>query len=92
MSGYERGRGQSDKSPNVSRPRVASRTNSRDSTRCFYCKELGHISKFCPRRQEDEERLTRGTTNMMANIDTQFEDVFNNCDDLWDEQVEYLNN
>ena len=29
---------------------------------------------------------------MMANIDTQFEDVFYNCDDLWDEQVEYLNN
>ena len=39
-----RGRGRFDKSPNVSRPRVASKTVSRDATRCYYCKEPGHIS------------------------------------------------
>ena len=69
-----------------------SRTVSRDSTRCFYCKEPGHISRFCLRRQEDKDRLTRGATNMMANIDTQFEDAFDNYEDFCDEQVEYLNN
>ena len=42
-SGF-RGRGRFDKSPNVSRPRVASKTVSRDATRCYYCKEPGHIS------------------------------------------------
>ena len=83
-----RGRGRFDKSPNVSRPRVASRTVSRDSTRCFYCKEPGHILQFCDRRKEDERRLKRGSNNMMANIDSQFE----NYDDLYDEQMEYLNN
>ena len=29
---------------------------------------------------------------MMANIDTQFEDVFDNYKDFCDEQVKYLNN
>ena len=42
-SGF-RGRGRFDKSPNVSRPRVSSKTVSRDATRCYYCKEPGHIS------------------------------------------------
>ena len=89
-----RGRGRFDKSPNVSRPRVASRTVSRDSTRCFYCKEPGHISRFCDRREEDERRLKRGSNNMMANIDSQFEtdEGYENYDDLYDEQMEYLNN
>ena len=89
-----RGRGRFDKSPNVSRPRVASRTVSRDSTRCFYCKEPGHISRFCDRHEEDECRLKRGSNNMMANIDSQFEtdEGYENYDDLYDEQMEYLNN
>ena len=43
VSGF-RGRGRFDKSPNVSRPRVTSKTVSRDATRCYYCKEPGHIS------------------------------------------------
>ena len=68
-----RGRGRFDKSPNVSRPRVASKTVSRDATRCYYCKEPGHISRFCDRCEEDEHRLKRGSNNMMANIDSQFE-------------------
>ena len=71
-----------------------SRTVSRDSTRCFYCKEPGHISRFCLRQQEDEDRLKRGTTNMIDNIDSQFEidEEYENCEDLYDEQVKYLNN
>ena len=52
VSGFGRGRGRFDKSPNVSRPRVASKTVSRDATRCYYCKEPGHISRFCERRMK----------------------------------------
>ena len=87
-----RGRGRFDKSPNVSRPRVASKTVSRDATRCYYCKEPGHISRFCDRHEEDECRLKRGSSNMMANIDSQFEidEGYENYDD--DVQMEYLNN
>ena len=38
--------------------------------------------------------LKRGSNNMMANIDSQFEtDVgYENYDDLYDKQMEYLNN
>ena len=89
-----RGRGRFDKSPNVSRPRVASKTVSRDATRCYYCKEPGHISQFCERHEEDKNRLKRESSNMMANIDSRFEtdEGYENYDDLYDEQVEYLNN
>ena len=73
-------------------PRVASGTVSRDSTRCFYCKEPGHIARLCLRRQEDENKLKRGSTNMMANIDSQFDDEYESYEDLYDEQMEYLNN
>lgn len=76
----------------MNRPRVASQTVSRDSTRCFYCKEPGHIARLCLRRQEDENRLKRGSTNMMANIDSQFDDAYESYEDLYDEQMEYLNN
>ena len=60
----------------------------------YYCKEPGHILRFCDRREEDERRLKRGSSNMMANIDSQFEtdEGYENYDDLYDEQVEYLNN
>ena len=72
----------------------ASRTVSRDATRCYYCKEPGHISRFCERREDDENRLKRGSSNMMANIDSHFEtdEGYENYDDLYDEQVKYLNN
>ena len=67
---YGWGRGRFDKSPNVSRPRVASRTVSRDATRCYYCKEPGHMLIFCERWQDDEDRLKRRKTNMIANIES----------------------
>ena len=79
--------GRFDKSQNVSRPRVASRTVSRDATRCYYCKEPGHISQFCERGKDDENRLKRGSSNMMANVDSRFEtdEGYENYDDLYDE-------
>ena len=94
VSGFGRGRDRFDKRPNVSRPRVASRTVSRDATRCYYCKEPGHISRFCERCEDNENRLKRGSSNMMANFDSRFEtdEGYENYGDLYDEQVEYLNN
>ena len=29
---------------------------------------------------------------MMANIDSQYDDAYESCEDLYDEQMEYLNN
>ena len=94
MSDSGRGRGRFDKSPNVSRPRVTSRTVSRDATRYYYCKEPGHILRFSEKREDDENRLKRGSNNLMANIDSRFEtdEGYENYDDLYDEQVKYLNN
>ena len=45
-------------------------------------------------QQDDEDRLKRGTTNMMSNIDSQFEtdEAYENYYDLYDEQIKYLNN
>ena len=76
----------------MKRPTVASRYASRDSLRCFYCQEPGHIAKFHLRRQEDELRLKRGSANMMANINSQFDDAYETFDDLYDDQLDYLNN
>ena len=91
MSRQGQGRGRLDKSPNVSRPQVINRTVSRDSTRCFYCKEPGRIARFCVTRQEEKNSLKGSATNMMANIDTEFENnAYENYEDIYDEQVEYL--
>ena len=94
ISGFGRGRGRFDKSPNVSRPIVTSRMVSRDATRCYYCKEPGHISRFCERCEEDENRLKRGSSNLTTNIDGHFEtdEGYGDYDDLYDGHIEYLNN
>ena len=44
--------------------------------------------------EDDENRLKRGSSNMMANIDSSFEtdEGYENYGDLYDEQVKYLNN
>ena len=48
-----RGRGRFDKSPNVSRPRVAGRTPNKDDKRCFYCQEIGHFVDRCYKKARD---------------------------------------
>ena len=48
-----RGRGRFDKSPNVSRPRVAGRTPNKDDKRCFYCQEIGHFVDRCYKKACD---------------------------------------
>ena len=48
--GRGRGRGRFDTSPNVGRPRVASKAVNKDKGRCFYCNEFGHMLKNVPRK------------------------------------------
>ena len=58
--GRGRGRGRFDTSPNVRRPRVASKTVNKDKGRCFYCNEFGHFVKDVPRKlrmRETEDTL-----------------------------------
>ena len=53
--GKGRGRGRFDKSPNIRRPRVVSKTIDKDKMRCHYCNEFGHFIRECSRRNRDEE-------------------------------------
>ena len=76
-----RGRGKFDKSPTVQRPRVASRTPKKDSIRCFYCKEHGHIIRHCLWRLEDEETGGKGPSLNM--LEDQY--VSNDDSTLWDD-------
>ena len=50
MRGKGKGRGRFDKSPNVRRPRVASKTVDKDKMRCHYCNEYGHFIENVQRR------------------------------------------
>ena len=52
--GRGRGRARFDTSPNVRRPRVASKTVNKDKGRCFYCNEFRHFIKECSKKIEDE--------------------------------------
>ena len=52
--GKGRGRGRFDTSPNVRRPRIASKTVDKDKGRCSYCNEFGHFIKKCSKKTEDE--------------------------------------
>ena len=52
--GRSRGRGRFDMSPNVRRPRIASKPVNKDKGRCFYCNEFGHFAKECSKKVEDE--------------------------------------
>ena len=54
--GRGRGRGGFDKSPNVRRPRVASKTVDKDKMRCHYCNEFGHFIRECSKKTRDEKK------------------------------------
>ena len=60
-----RGKGRFDTSPNISRPRAASKTVDKDKGRCFYCNEFGHFITECPKKIEDEKsrRFSRMDTD-----------------------------
>ena len=57
IRGKGRGRGRFDKSPNVRRPRVASKTVDKDRTRCHYCNEFGHFIRECSKKNRDENKI-----------------------------------
>ena len=54
MRGKGRGRGRFDKSPNVRRPRVASKTVDKDKMRCNYCNEFGPFVRECSKKNRDK--------------------------------------
>ena len=56
MRGKGKGRGRFDKSPNVRRPRVASKTVDKDKMRCHYCNEYGHFIRECSKKNRDENK------------------------------------
>ena len=56
MRGKGKGRGRFDKSPNVRRPRVASKTVDKDNMRCHYCNEYGHFIRECSKKNRDENK------------------------------------
>ena len=56
IRGKGRGRGRFDKSPNIRRPRVASKTVDKDKMRCHYCNEFGHFIRECSKKNRDENK------------------------------------
>ena len=69
-----RGRGRFDTSPNVRRPRVASKTVDKDKGRCFYCNEFGHFIRQCPKKIEDEKSRRFSRMDTEYNQDGQYSD------------------
>ena len=55
-AGKGRGRGRFDKSPNIRRPRVASKTVDKDKMRCHYCNEFEHFIRECSKKNRDENK------------------------------------
>ena len=68
------GRGRFDTSPNVRRPRVASKTVDKDKGRCFYCNEFGHFIRECPKKIEDEKSRRFSRMDTEYNQDGQYSD------------------
>ena len=57
--GSTRGRGQKyDKSPNVKKARVNTKTPNMDKDRCLKCNEFGHWAKDCPQNQNGAQQKT----------------------------------
>ena len=89
-----RGRGRFDTSPNVRRPRVASKTIDKDKGRCFYCNEFGHFIRECPKKIEDEKSRRFSRVDTEYNQDGQYSDYDDTgiyTDDYDDEVFATLN-
>ena len=69
-----RDRGRFDTSPNIRRPRVASKTTDKDEGRCFYCNESGHFIRECPKKIEDEKSRRFSRMDTEYNQDGQYSD------------------
>ena len=94
-----RGRGRFDKSPNVSRPRVAGRTPNKDDKRCFYCQEIGHFVDRCYKKARDrraaaekaELRLLLDPTNGQETLPIPDPETDSGYDDSENEYPDQLN-
>ena len=89
-----RGRGRFDTSPNVRRPRVASKPVNKDKGRCFYCNEFGHFAKECPKKIEDERNKRYSRMDTDYHQDGQYSDYDDTglfTDDYDDEVFATLN-
>ena len=96
FSGNQRGRGRGrfDTSPNVRRPRVASKPVNKDKGRCFYCNEFGHFAKECSKKIEDERNGRYSRMDTDYHQDGQYSDYDNTglfTDDYDDEVFATLN-
>ena len=89
-----RGRGGYDKSPNVRRPRIASKTVDKDKGRCFYCNEYGHFIRECSKKKEDEKSNRYSRMDSDYNQEGQYSDYDDTglyTDDYDDEVFATLN-
>ena len=89
-----RGRGRFDTSPNVRRPRVASKPVNKDKGRCFYCNEFGHFAKECFKKVEDERNGRYSRMDADYHQDGQYSDYDDTglfTDDYEDEVFATLN-
>ena len=89
-----RGRGRFDTSPNVRRPRVASKPVNKDKGRCFYCNEFGHFAKECSKKVEDERNGRYSRMDADYHQDGQYSDYDDTglfTDDYEDEVFATLN-
>ena len=92
--GRGRGRGRFDTSPNVRRPRVASKPVNKDKGRCFYCNEFGHFAKECSKKVEDERNGRYSRMDADYHQDGQYSDYDDTglfTDDYDDEVFATLN-
>ena len=89
-----RGRGRYDKSPNIRRPRIASKTVDKDKGRCFYCNEYGHFIRECSKKKEDEKSRRYSRMDSDYNQEGQYSDYDDTglyTDDYDDEVFATLN-
>ena len=92
--GKGRGRGRFDTSPNVRRPRVASKPVNKDKGRCFYCNEFGHFAKECSKKEDDERNGRYSRMDADYHQDGQYSDYDDTglfTDDYDDEVFATLN-
>ena len=82
MRGKGRGRGRFDKSPNIRRQRVASKTVDKDKMRCHYCNEFRYFITECSKKNRDENKT--GHFNGMS-MDYYEDDLYTGED--YDEDV-----
>ena len=83
--GQGRGQARFDKSPNVRRPRVASKTIDKDQMRCHYCNEPGHFIRECQKCSRDE-----GGSQRFSGLNSEYyDDEYNYDNDYGDYEEEY---